>query len=103
MNLRVIGYTSTGRLLYIIFSSFADFESNLIIEKTQENKEIVRQRLFLREGQPKSLPKQIDLVSKLQDGNSYTEVGKMTRMSKSTLIRYNKQKESFTNKKIIIS
>lgn len=36
LNLGIIENTSTGRLIFTIFSAFADFEHNLIVDRTQE-------------------------------------------------------------------
>ncbi|MFL2062113.1 recombinase family protein [Marinilactibacillus psychrotolerans] len=94
LNLGVIENTSTGRLIFTIFSAFADFERDLIVERTQEGKEIAKQRPGFKEGRPKKYSKhQIDLAMQLLETHSYTEVEKMTGISKSTLTR-NKRKKS---------
>ncbi len=54
LNLGIIENTSTGRLIFTIFSAFADFERDLIVERTQEGKEIAKQRPGFREGRPKN-------------------------------------------------
>ena len=38
LNLGIIENTSTGRLIFTIFSAFADFERDLIVERTREGK-----------------------------------------------------------------
>lgn len=94
LNLGVIENTSTGRLIFTIFSAFADFERDLIVERTQEGKEIARQRPNFREGRPeKYSQQQIDLAMKLLESNSYTEVEKMMGISKSTLTRHKKKRD----------
>ncbi|MGO4938266.1 recombinase family protein [Fundicoccus sp. Sow4_H7] len=94
LNLGIIENTSTGRLIFTIFSAFADFERDLIVERTQEGKEIAKQRPGFKEGRPKKYSKhQIDLAMQLLETHSYTEVEKMTGISKSTLTR-NKRKKS---------
>lgn len=91
LNLGVIENTSTGRLIFTIFSAFADFERDLIVERTQEGKEIAKQRPGFREGRPKKFSQQqISLAMRLLEEHSYTEVEKMTGISKSTLTRYKK-------------
>ena len=88
LNLGVIENTSTGRLIFTIFSAFADFERDLIVERTQEGKEIAKQRPGFKEGRPKKFSQQqINLALKLLETHSYTEVEKMTGISKSTLTR----------------
>lgn len=93
LNLGVIENTSTGRLIFTIFSAFADFERDLIVERTQEGKEIAKQRPGFREGRPKKFSQQqISLAMRLLEEHSYTEVEKMTGISKSTLTRYRTKK-----------
>lgn len=96
LNLGVIENTSTGRLIFTIFSAFADFERDLIVERTQEGKEIAKQRPDFKEGRPKKFSQhQIDLAMRLLETHSYTEVEKMTGISKSTLTRYKRKKVTF--------
>lgn len=92
LNLGVIENTSTGRLIFTIFSAFADFERDLIVERTQEGKELAKQNPEFREGRPKKFTKQqMQLAMELLENNSYTEVEKMTGISKSTLTRYKRK------------
>ena len=58
LNLGIIENTSTGRLIFTIFSAFADFERDLIVERTQAGKEIAKQRPGFREGRPKKFLQQ---------------------------------------------
>ena len=89
LNLGVIENTSTGRLIFTIFSAFADFERDLIVERTQEGKEIAKQRPGFKEGRPKKFSKQqLALAMQLLETHSYSEVEKMTGISKSTLTRH---------------
>lgn len=63
LNLGIIENTSTDRLIFTIFSAFADFERDLIVERTQASKEIAKQRPGFREGRPKKfLQQQINLA-----------------------------------------
>lgn len=94
LNLGVIENTSTGRLIFTIFSAFADFERDLIVERTQEGKEIAKQRPGFKEGRPNKFSKQqIDLALNLLKDHSYNEVEKMTGISKSTLTRHKRKRE----------
>lgn len=93
LNLGVIENSSTGRLIFTIFSAFADFERDLIVERTQEGKEIAKQRPGFKEGRPRKFSQQqIELGMKLLETHSYTEVEKMTGISKSTLTRYKRKR-----------
>lgn len=92
LNLGIIENTSTGRLIFTIFSAFADFERDLIVERTQEGKEIAKQRPGFKEGRPRKFSKQqLALAMQLLETNSYTEVEKMTGISKSTLTRHKRK------------
>lgn len=92
LNLGVIENTSTGRLIFTIFSAFADFERDLIVERTQEGKEIAKQRPGFKEGRPKKFSKQqLALAMQLLETHSYSEVEKMTGISKSTLTRHKRK------------
>ena len=92
LNLGIIENTSTGRLIFTIFSAFADFERDLIVERTQEGKEIAKQKPNFREGRPRKFSQQqINLAMNLLKTNSYSEVEKMTGISKSTLTRYKRK------------
>ena len=92
LNLGIIENTSTGRLIFTIFSAFADFERDLIVERTQEGKELAKQKPGYREGRPKKFTKQqMSLAMQLLETHSYKEVEKMTGISKSTLTRHNRK------------
>lgn len=89
LNLGVIENTSTGRLIFTIFSAFADFERDLIVERTLEGKELAKQKPGYREERPKKITKQqMTLAMQLLEIYSYKEVEKMTGISKSTLTRH---------------
>ena len=71
-----------------IFSAFAQFERDMIVERTQEGKAIAKQKDGFTEGRPKSYTeKQMNHAIGLLDSNSYNEVSGITGISKSTLIR----------------
>ena len=92
VNLGVIENTSTGRLIFTIFSAFADFERDLIVERTQEGKAIAKQKPGFKEGRPKKFSKQqLALAMQLLETHSYSEVEKMTGISKSTLTRHKRK------------
>lgn len=62
LNLGIIENTSTGRLI-LRFSAFADFERDLIVERTQEGKELAKlsKPIFVK-GAPKFNQQQITLA-----------------------------------------
>lgn len=89
LNMGMIDTTPTGKLLWQVLLAFAEFERDMIVERTQAGKAVARTKAGFREGRPEVYGKEqkklaIDL---LQKGNSYTQVAKMTGISKSTLTR----------------
>lgn len=95
LNMGLIENTPTGRLIFTIMSGFAEFERDMIVERTQEGKAIARQRDDFREGRPPKYGRQqIEHgLALLSEGYSYKQVESKTGISKSTLIRA-KRKQS---------
>jgi DNA invertase Pin-like site-specific DNA recombinase len=61
LNMGIIENTPTGRLIITIFSGFAEFERDMIVQRTLEGKAIAKQRDDFREGRPKKFSrKQIE-------------------------------------------
>lgn len=88
LNLGVIEDTPNGRLIFNIFMSFAEFERDMIVERTQEGKALAKMNPDYREGRPRVYGKrQIDHALELLKDHSYKSVEGMTGISKSTLIR----------------
>lgn len=88
LTVGVLSNDSVSVLLRNILLSFAQFERDMIIERTQEGKVIARQREGYREGRPKKYTSaQIKHAMDLLQNYSYTQVESMTGISKSTLIR----------------
>ncbi|WP_044797573.1 recombinase family protein [Bacillus cereus] len=96
LNMGLIEDTPTGRLVFNVMSAFAEFERDMIVERTQEGKAIAKQREDFREGRPnKYSKKQIEhALGLLANKHSYKQVEEKTGISKSTLIRAKKKKES---------
>ncbi|MFD2658519.1 recombinase family protein [Gracilibacillus thailandensis] len=95
LNMGIVEDTPTGRLILSIMLAFAEFERDMIVERTQEGKAIAKRKEDFREGRPKKYSrKQIDHAIKLKDeeGFSYKQVHEMTGISKSTLIRAKREK-----------
>lgn len=91
----IVEDTPTGRLIFNIMSSFAEFERDMIVERTQEGKAIAKQRDDFREGRPnKYSKKQLEHALKLLETHSYKEVEETTGISKSTLIRAKRKANS---------
>ena len=88
LNMGLVEDTPTGRLILNVISSFAEFERDMIVERTQEGKAIAKQNPDFKEGRPKLYgKKQIEHALHLLKSNSYKQVEEITGISKSTLIR----------------
>ncbi len=88
LNLGVLDNTPASRLVRNIFLSFAEFERDMIVERTQEGKAVARQKPDFRDGRPKKFKNgQIEHAIGLLNSYSYNQVAEMTGISKSTLIR----------------
>ena len=92
LNLGVIDNSPIGRLLYTVLLAFAEFERNMIVERTRAGRELARQKDSYVEGRPKKFSRtQIELAMQLLENYSYKQVSSMTGISKSTLQREKKK------------
>ena len=91
LNIGVMDNTPSSKLIRNVFFAFAEFERDMIVERTMEGKAIAKQNPDFREGRPKKYSrKQIEHALELLDNNSYKQVEDLTGISKSTLIRARK-------------
>ena len=99
LNIGIMDNTPSSKLIKNVFFAFAEFERDMIIERTSSGKEIAKLKPDFREGRPKRFSKQqIKLALELLESHSYKEVEQMTGISKSTLIRA-KNKNTYDTKK----
>ena len=93
LNIGVMDNTPSSKLIRNIFFSFAEFERDMIVERTLEGKQIKMKRdVDATLGRPKKFKKaQRDMAIKLLEKHSYNEVSAMMGISRSTLIRYKKE------------
>ena len=84
--------SSTGRLLFTILSSLAQFERDVLAERTKEGLNAARARGSLG-GRPKIDAKKIEKAVALYQTRQYTlaEIAELTGVSTSTLYRYVKK------------
>lgn len=88
LNVGKLDNSPTGTLMRNMLLSFAQFERELIIERTQEGKAIARQKPDYHEGRPSKFSRQqIKHALELLKDYSYSQVSEMTGISKSTLVR----------------
>ena len=98
LNIGMMDNTPASKLIRNIFFSFAEFERDMIVERTQEGKAIAKTKEGFKEGRPKAYtPKQLDNALSMLTVNggkhSYNEVAELLGISKSTLIRENNKRK----------
>lgn len=95
LNMGLIENSPMGDLIITCLLAFSQFERSMIVERTSAGKELAKINDDYKEGRPKKFTKkQISHALKLLEKRSYKEVGLMTGISKSTLIRAKRQCES---------
>ncbi|MEK4026975.1 recombinase family protein [Sporosarcina sp. FSL W7-1283] len=94
LNMGLVENTPTGKLIFNVLSAFAEFERDMIVERTQEGKAVARQNPDFKEGRPRKFSeKQIEHALHLLKNQSYKQVEELTGISKSTLIRAKRKKQ----------
>lgn len=95
LNIGLIENTPTGRLIFNILCSFAEFERDMIVERTQEGKALAKQRKDFREGRPRKHSRQQVLHAlELLKTHTYKEVEEMTGIKKRTMINRKNELEA---------
>lgn len=93
LNIGIMDNTPVSKLTRNIFFAFAEYERDMIVERTQEGKAIAKQSPDFTEGRPKKYTqKQITHALDLLQENSYKQVEQLTGISKSTLIRAKRER-----------
>lgn len=88
LNIGLLENTTMGRFFLQTMLAVAEMERNMIVERTQEGKEIARQNKDYKEGRPKKFSKtQIEHAMHLLENHSTNQVSKMTGISQRTLFR----------------
>ena len=89
LNMGLIDNTPIGKLITTILLAIAEFERDMIVERTQAGKEIARTKHGFRDGRPPIDQKKKDFAADLilNQHKSYNEVVELTGLSKSTLTR----------------
>ncbi len=88
LNMGKMDNTPTGKLICQIMFAFAEFERDMIVERTQEGRAVARRHPNFREGRPKKFSRrQIEHALELLRDHSYTQVTDLTGISKATLAR----------------
>ena len=63
LNIGVMDNTPASKLIRNIFLSFAEFERDMILERTREGKEIAKTKAGYKEGRPKKFTKESNRLS----------------------------------------
>ena len=89
LNIGMLDNTPNSKLIRNIFFSFAEFERDMIYERTQEGKALARQRGDFKEGRPRKFsPAKVDeALNYIESGNSFKKASEVFGISKTTLIR----------------
>lgn len=89
LNMGLIEDTEVGRLILHIMLAFAEFERDMIVSRTQGGRAYKRATdPNYKEGRKPSYSKaQVDHAVDLLRDHSYTDVAKMTGISRSTVVR----------------
>lgn len=74
LNLGVMDNTPTGKLIRTVMLGFAEFERDMIVQRTQEGKAVARAKGIRVDGRPKKeiSEKEVQKFRKLQKGGSLT-------------------------------
>lgn len=88
LNVGLLENTTMGRFFLQTMLAVAEMERNMIVERTQEGKDLAKQNPTFKEGRPKKFSKQqMKLALALLENYSYKQVEEMTGISISTLAR----------------
>ena len=95
-----IDTTPTGKLILTVMLAFAEFERDMIVQRTTEGKAIARTKDNFIEGRPPKYDEAtLQAAMSLLEKYNYREVAAITGISKSTLYRMrNKQFKTHTEK-----
>lgn len=88
LNIGIIDTSPTGKLLLQVMLAFAEFERDMIIERTQEGRAIAKEGGKLVDGRPPKFSREhIQHAVDLCQQYTIPEVVRMTGISKSTIMR----------------
>ncbi len=93
LNIGTIDNTAVGNLILTVMLAFAEYERDMIVERTQAGKAVARQNPDFKEGRPPkfTIKQKQHALDLLHQGHTYREVEALTGISKSTLMRFKKK------------
>ena len=99
LNMGLLDNTPASKLIRNIFFAFAEFERDMIVERTQEGKAIAKQNPDYKEGRPQKYTQyELDKAMEYLETMSFSQVEKRmaqegTKISMSTLKRESKKRK----------
>lgn len=95
LNMGLADNSATGKIIVMMFLAFAEFEHDMIVQRTKEGREAARLRPGYRDGRKLKFSKaQLDHAVELLSEHSYKEVEEMTGISVSTIQRHRRKLEA---------
>lgn len=101
LNLGKIDNKATGKLILTIMLAFAEFERNMILERTAAGRAIARTQEGYHEGRPRIARAKVDHAMDLLESYSYKQVADMTGVSIATLKRYAKARKDEERERLL--
>lgn len=97
LNIGLLENTTMGKFFLTVLLAVAEMERNTIMERTREGKEVARQKEGYKEGRKKIYSKErldhaLSMLSVNGGKYSYTQVSNLLKISKSTLVRAQKER-----------
>lgn len=93
LNMGVMNNTPTGRLIRTVFFAFAEFERDMIVERTKEGKSIARMKDGYAEGRPKKDILEFEYYYRLVKNNEMTVANCCRELGISRATWYNRVRE----------
>lgn len=91
LNMGTVDNTPTGKLILTVMLGFAEFERDMIMQRTSEGKSIAKTKSGYWEGRPPKYDEETLVeAALLLESYTYRQVSEMTGISKSTLQRIQK-------------
>lgn len=93
LDMGTISKRPVDQLRLTMLLAFAEYERNMILQRTREGKEAARQKPGYHEGRPEkySKEKRAFALSLLENGYSYRQAEEATGVSRSTLARWKQE------------
>ena len=92
LNMGLVDHSVTGKLIFNILMAIAEWEREMILERTAAGKAVARTKPGFREGRPRIPKAKVDLAMELLKTTSYKKVEEMTGISVASLVRYRRAK-----------